>query len=117
MAETNLKPPPGLRTETRKWWTTVVSTWALEEHHLHLLASACYELDRAEEARLEIRRAGGAVFTDRWGQPKEHPARKVEREARVTFTRILRELNLSEDAAPEAARPPALNGRYGRKNA
>lgn len=78
-----LKPPPGLRSETRKWWLEVVGGWALEPHHLKLLEAACRELDRAEEVRLAIQKAGGTVFIDRWGQPKESPWRKIEREARI----------------------------------
>ena len=107
------KPPPGLKTETRKWWTEVVSTWDLDIHHLKLLEAACRELDRAEEARLAIRKDGGVLVKDRFGQLKEHAARKVEREARITFARLVREMGL-DVAGATAPRPPTLSRNGGR---
>ena len=108
-----IKLPPGLTKATRIWWTDVVSTWELDIHHLKLLEVACRELDRAEEARLLIRKDGGVLAKDCFGQLKEHAARKVEREARITFARLVRELgfDVAEAAAP---RPPALSRNGGR---
>jgi phage terminase small subunit len=107
------KPPAGLRTATKRWWTEVVSSWELDVHHLKLLEAACRELDRAEEARLEIRKAGSTVIKDRWNQLKEHPSRKIEREARITFARLVRELGLDVEES-STPRPPTLtrNGGY-----
>ena len=91
----------------------MVSTWELGPHHYPLLAAACRELDRAEEARLLIRKDGGVLVKDRFKQPREHPARKVEREARITFARLVRELGL-DVAESTAPRPPALARNGGR---
>ena len=107
------KPPPGLTKATRQWWFEVLSTWELDSHHIKLLEAACRELDRAEEARLTIRKAGGVLVTDRFGHPREHPARKVEREARITFARLVRELGL-DVAEATAPRAPALSRNGGR---
>ena len=92
----------------------MVSTWEMDIHHLKLLEAACRELDRAEEARLLIRKDGGVLGKDRVGQLRGHAARKVEREARITFARLIRELGL-DVAEATAPRPPALarnGGRY-----
>ena len=112
-----IKTPPALRPETRAWWLTVVGGWAMEPHHLKLLEAACRELDRAEEARLALKKAGGAVFIDRWGQPKESPWRKIEREARISYARLLREMNLDVEPPSAPARPPILSRNGGQKHA
>ena len=112
-----IKSPPGLRPKTRNWWLEVVGGWALEAHHLKLLEAACRELDRAEEARLALKRAGGSVFVDRWGQPKESPWRKIEREARISYSRLLRELNLDMEPLSTPTRPPTLSRNGGQKHA
>jgi phage terminase small subunit len=60
--------------------------------------------DRATEARETIE-AEGTYFKDRFGCPKAHPAVAVERDARVLFARLVRELDLDGDVAPDP-RPP-----------
>jgi hypothetical protein len=81
----------------------VVTEWELEEHHVKLLTLAAEALDRAEEARELLARAG-TFYRDRFGQPKPHPAVAVERDARVAFARLPRELDLDTVAPPEAPR-------------
>ena len=112
-----IKVPPGLRSETRKWFMEVISGWALDGHHVKLLEAACRELDRAEEARLALKKSGGSVFVDRWGQPKESPWRKIEREARISYARLLREMNLDMEPPSSPARPPILSRNGGQKYA
>jgi hypothetical protein len=51
----------------------------------------------------------GAYFLDRWNCPKSHPALADERNAKIVFARLLRELNLSEEI--EDPRPPGLRYR------
>ena len=98
--------PRHLRTATGKWWRSVVKEWELEEHHVRLLTLACEAWDRAEEARKTVE-TEGMIFKDRFGQPKEHPAVGVERDSRISFARLLRELDL--DAAPPELRAPRLH--------
>ncbi len=101
-----VRAPKYLAPATRKWWLEVVRTYELESHHLRLLTAACQAWDRAEQAR-EILAAQGVTFVDRWGQPKTRPEVAIERDSRIGFARLLRELALDVDAPPES-RPPGI---------
>jgi len=104
------RAPKHLQPATRRWWSSVVGGFELDEHHIKLLTLAAEALDRANEATARIAK-DGAYITDRFGQLKAHPACAVERDAAATFARLLRELDLDTEQAPEAARPPMLR-RY-----
>lgn len=97
-------PPDHLSRRARKLWRAIRGEWVLEDHHVHLLTHACEAFDRATEAR-EIVEAEGAVYEDRFGQPKDHPAVKIERDSRREFRKTLRELNLDDETVADA-RPP-----------
>ena len=100
-------PPKHLRAPTKKWFEQVVNEYTLEPHHLHLLTLACEARDRAEQAR-EILAREGVTFIDRFGSPRARPEVAVERDSRLAFARLVRELDLDTDATPDASRPPAL---------
>lgn len=110
-----LKPPPHLKPLTAKWWSDVLTQFELEAHHVRLLTLAAEAWDRGQEAREAIA-AHGLVYADRFGAPRTRPEVAVERDARLAFARLLRELALDGIEAPDAPRPPlAGNGRaYGR---
>lgn len=101
-----LTPPRHLRKATKAWWKSVVTEWELDEHHVRLLTLACEAWDRAEEARETLARVG-TFYRDRFHQPKPHPAVAIERDGRIAFARLLRELDLDHVTPPEAPRPPA----------
>ena len=101
------KPPHHLRAATRAWWTHVVSTWQLEEHHLRLLTLASEAWDECQAAREQIRREGLTVPT-KAGGPRLHPCVRVEQDARISFARLLRELDLDISEPAETKRPPQL---------
>lgn len=100
--------PRHLRPETRDWWRTIASEWQLETHHLQLLTLAGEALDRAKEAREAIARDGAYFPREDGGAPKKHPA-LAERDAMITHARLMRELNLDRDSAPDV-RPPRPPG-------
>ena len=101
--------PKHLRPETAEWVRHVLSEYELESHHEKILIQAAETLDRIIEARETIAR-DGAYYRDRFGQPRVHPAVDVERNGRIVFARLVRELNLSADEVMES-RPPSL--KYG----
>lgn len=103
------KAPRHLRPDTAKWWDLTLETYDLAEHHIKLLTLAAEALDRGIEAREAIA-ADGAYVPDRYGTIRAHPAVAVERDSRLAFARLVRELNLDEDPAP--TRPPQIAGRY-----
>lgn len=100
------KAPAHLREGTRRWWRTVTSTWALEEHHVRLLTAAAEAWDRLQEARERIA-VDGAYIEDRFGQVRPHPALAIERDSRIAFARLVRELDLDAEP-PSPSRPPGL---------
>ena len=103
------RAPGHLRPETAAWYQHVVSEWELQDHHERLLLIAAEAWDRALEAR-EALAEHGLTFNDRFGAPHARPEVKVERDARNTFMRTLREMDLDvpPPAAPSGRRPPAL---------
>jgi len=69
---------------------------------------AAESFDRCQQARELIDRDGLVVVTADGGL-KQHPAVSIERDSRLAFARLLRELDLDATAPPERARPPGLH--------
>lgn len=65
---------------------------------------ACHCLDRVHECRDLIKREGLFV-KDRFNVTKAHPGVEVERQQKILFIRILRELNLDLTAAKDLRSP------------
>jgi P27 family predicted phage terminase small subunit len=104
-----LPDPPGhLSPGMAAWWRQVVEAYDLDPHHLRLLESACDAWDRMVQAREALRRDGLTVQGAQG--PKTHPAANVERDSRMAFARLVRELDLDCEAPQERAgwRPPPL---------
>ena len=104
----NQTPPKYLAAATRAWFAQVIADYDLEPHHLKLLTLAAEAWDRGVEAREAIS-THGLTYTDRFGAPRSRPEIGVERDSRIAFARLCRELDLDADAAPATPRPPALN--------
>ena len=45
---------------------------------------------------------------DRFGKPKTHPALAVEKDNKIIFARLMRELNLDIEPPGNTGRPPGL---------
>jgi phage terminase small subunit len=105
------KAPKHLRAETRAWWAHVVADYQLEPHHEKLLTLCAEAWDRSCEARAAIELEG--LFPQNGRTRKLHPGWALERDSKILFSRLLRELNLDIDApAEDHSRPPAIQGRY-----
>jgi hypothetical protein len=98
------KPPKNLSFSMKKWWISVNLNYVLEDHHRLLLTKCCEAHDRADAARDKIDKYG-PIFKDRFGQPATRPEVAIERDSRLAFARLLRELNL-EEPPPAPSRPP-----------
>src|ERR1035437_4059512 len=103
-----LKPPTHLSKSAKDWWKTVANRVVLESHHYKLLLLACQAFDLSQEAHLELARVG-RVFNDRFGCPKLHPLVLVERDARLSFAKLVRELGL--DVVADDPHPQPVAGR------
>jgi P27 family predicted phage terminase small subunit len=99
------KPPKHLKLATRRWFTWVLENFDMEEHHVKVLTAACESWDRMQQAREAIGKHG-ITYEDRFGAPKPRPEVAIERDAKIGFSRMVRELRLDLDA-PES-RPPGL---------
>lgn len=108
------KPPTHLRTATRQWWQSVVDEYELEPHHVRLLTLAAESWDRCAEAR-EALAEHGTTYTDRFGQPRARPEVNIERDARIAFARLVRELALDVNEPAGDLRPPGIRGNAGLK--
>ena len=102
------KPPKHLRAETRKWWLSVTEDYDLELHHLRLLSMAAETWDEYCAAREAIKKHG-MTYADRFGQPKSRPEIAIERDCRIGFARLIRELGL-DLGEPDEVRPPRIVG-------
>jgi len=58
-------------------------------------------------ARAEIEAYGLTVETEAGGR-KANPAVAIERDSRLAFARLVRELDLDAEPPPDRSRPPAL---------
>jgi len=99
--------PAILQKPGRKFWKQILSQYGFEEvHHFELLGQACQCLDRIDTAQ-KVVEAEGSYFQDRFDQPKEHPGLKTERDNKILFARLVRELSLDVENAT-ANRPTPL---------
>src|SRR5579862_5170535 len=97
--------PAHLRPATRRWCRSVLDEYDLEEHHLRLLWLAAEAWDRCTAAR-EALAQHGLVFVDRFNCPRSRPEVAIERDSRIAFARLLRELALDVAPPAETPRPP-----------
>lgn len=102
------KPPAHLEPLTRKWFSLVCEEYDLESHHLKLLQAAAESWDRMQSARAVLD-AEGISYKNRFGDPCARPEVAVERDAKVSFARLVRELRLDDVPPPDSPRPAALN--------
>ncbi|SRR6266536_3059562 len=104
--------PPHLSDISRRWWHAVTAEYALEPHHIHLLRLACEALDRAEEARQALA-TNGTTYLDRFNAPRLRPEVAIERDSRLAFARLCRELDLGTTEAVSRTAPPPLRSNRG----
>ena len=97
--------PPHLRPDTAAWWRTVSTDYALEQHQLRILTLAAEAWDRCTEAREALAKYG-PVYVDRFQQPRARPEISIERDSRIAFARLVRELALDLNPPDEPGRPP-----------
>ena len=109
------RAPAHLAPETQKWWSSVSRDYALEPHHFRLLTLAAEAWDRAVQAREVLAHDGIVVHDDR-GNVRAHPAVAIEKDCRIGFARLLRELDLDvEMPASARSEPPRLRSNSGRR--
>lgn len=109
-AEKPPEPPSSLGRRGAAEWRTVLATFDLDATHLALLRAACEQLDRADQARLVIKKSG-VTFSDRFGQLRDNPACMIERNALNAYRLLRRELCLDESEVQEFRAPRRPGGK------
>ncbi|MBE0656918.1 MAG: hypothetical protein IH602_04460 [Bryobacteraceae bacterium] len=90
----NHRPPRHLSEEARGWWKRLMAEFDIDDQPgLLTLQSTLEAFDRLRESQAVLAKEGITV-KDRFGQPKQHPATMVERDARTALMRGLKALNL-----------------------
>ncbi len=107
-----MKAPKHLKSTTRRWFEGVLEEYELEPHHIRLLTLAGEAWDRCNQAR-EIIDREGMTYLDRFEAPKARPEIAIERDSRLAFARLIRELDLDVSPPPEASRIPSLRSNRG----
>lgn len=102
------KAPAHLREPTRRWFASVLADYELQPHHIRLLTLAAEAWDRSQEAR-EALKEHGLTYEDRYGCPKARPEAAIERDSRIAFARLIRELRLDIAEPDESRLPRAAN--------
>lgn len=97
--------PEHLTAEAVAWWDKMTTDYDFGPHHLKLLQAACESWDRAQQARKVLDLDGLTVNTDDGGR-KAHPCVAVERDARASFAKIVKDLQLDAIEPPNTLRPP-----------
>ena len=96
-------PPKHLSKTAKRLWTDLTREFFISDAAgLAILTAGLEAFDRAQSAKVLLDEAG-PVFSDRYGQPRVHPAAAVERDNRAAFLSALKQLNL--DAIPAEAGP------------
>lgn len=109
MTVKKVKAPGHLSGNTKKWFEGIANDYELESHHIKMLILAAEAWDRCCQARIIIDKEG-MTFVNRFDEVKARPEIAIERDSKILFARLIRELNLDTET-PEESRPPAL--RYG----
>jgi len=105
-----LSPPEHLRADTSAWFTSIIKEYELDLHHVRLLTKACEAWDRSEQPCEAIAKHG-LTYTDRFDSPRARPECAIERDSRLAFARLVRELGLDVASARDT-RPPALKANH-----
>lgn len=103
-----VRAPAHLNRQTAAWWRSVVAEYAVEEHHRRLLTAAAEAWDRMNGAR-EALAEHGTTYIDRFGAPRARPEIAIERDSRLAFARLVRELDLRGESRPDE--PHGSSGR------
>jgi hypothetical protein len=86
------EPQNNLSPEMCDFFLQVNSAFRPEPHELRILHLACVQHDRATAAR-QVLDEQGTTYEDRFGQPRERPEVRIEREASRQFAQLIRQLD------------------------
>ncbi len=101
-------PPEHLSDRSKALWLAVVPSRAMSAGRLAMIQVALEALDRADEARLAVRRDGLTTKTATTGDVHVNPLVKIERECRAQFAKIWESLGLAWETRTDGMTGTAL---------
>jgi phage terminase small subunit len=102
-----LTPPRNLSVHMRSWVANILERYVIEPEDFTVLVLAAQAWDDAEKARAVLVRKG-STFLDRWGCPKNRPEVSQLRDARIAYARLMSQLALGDEEAPESKTRPRI---------
>lgn len=100
------KPPQYLSALAKSWWKRLNEDFEFGPDALLILEATMQSFDRWMEARAVVT-AEGITVNDRFGQPKQHPATLIERDAKGSMLQGLKQLGLKEEPPQVGAGRPS----------
>jgi P27 family predicted phage terminase small subunit len=97
-------PPDHLQESGRDLWASTLSEWELTDADLLVLLTACETVDRLEQIRTSIAKAGVTV-RDPSGRVRAHPLLASEAALRGVLLRAWAQLHLDDAPPPKIGRP------------
>lgn len=112
-SENTARAPSGLGRRGRRFWRESVDKYEFNGAEVHLLTEACRTLDRIDALDRLIAEEGQMVRGS-MGQPVMHPAIAESRQQRIVLGRLLKQLDLPDDAddAPASRSPDSEKASY-----
>ena len=102
------KPPSHLSTAAKRLWNDILDEYAIDDPAGQIILRVALEaLDRSQEARKAINKAGMTV-TGRDGQVRSHPLLTVERDNRAAFLAGLKALQLDLEPLRDGPGRPSI---------
>lgn len=100
------KAPSSLTVEAKKIWLSICKeNMGADTYFYTVLRVALEAFGRLQEARALVD-LEGATLKNPAGYVREHPALKIEKEARAGFLAAIRMLNLDQEQLGDIGRPP-----------
>ena len=94
------KNPEHLSKHAKDFWRWALYEYQLNRDELQLLLMACEAMDRCIQARKRLAKQG-LTYNDRFGQPKSRPEVAIERDSRLAFARLVKQLGLGKKLGRE----------------
>ena len=84
-----------LSDSARYFWDQVTEAYDVPPDGRRLLLLACQAWDRSQEAKAVLD-SKGVTYVDRFGTPRQRPEVAIERDSRLAFARLMRDLRVQE---------------------
>jgi hypothetical protein len=85
-----------LSESTQKWVQKVMKLYDFDTGELEILRKAAELRDMADNAKLQIE-TDGAFYSNRFGEPRQHPGLRVYQQSVDLMARLLKQLKINSE--------------------